>query len=167
MSRALRHRPSPAMVISLIALFVALAGTAYALDRNSVKSKHIVNGQVKTQDLANGAVSFSKLGPDAFKNQLGALVRQNSTTDCTLIRGRGAVDTSSNAMSNFCTVNFNRNIDNCVYTAGLTSTSTGYPGADAAGEVWAFASDADSIAVRTANSAGSKNAQDFAIVVVC
>ncbi len=34
----------------LIAIFIALGGTAYALERNSVRSKHIVNGQVKAAD---------------------------------------------------------------------------------------------------------------------
>ena len=38
MSRILRHRPSPAMVVAFIALSVALAGTATALPgRNTVK----------------------------------------------------------------------------------------------------------------------------------
>ena len=31
-----------------MALFVALGGTAWAIERNSVKSKHIVDNQVKT-----------------------------------------------------------------------------------------------------------------------
>jgi hypothetical protein len=48
----------------LIATFIALTGTAYAftLPSNSVKSRHIKNGQVKTKDLADRAVSLGKLG---------------------------------------------------------------------------------------------------------
>ena len=39
-------------VVGYIALFVALGmGTAYALDRNSVKSKHIAKSQVKASDI--------------------------------------------------------------------------------------------------------------------
>ena len=44
-------------VVAYIALFVSLGGSAYAvtaLDKNSVKSKHIVNGQVKERDTRNG-----------------------------------------------------------------------------------------------------------------
>ena len=55
------RRPSPSFVLASIALFVALAGIAYALDRNSVRSRHIVNGQVKTNDLATDAVSQEKI----------------------------------------------------------------------------------------------------------
>jgi len=58
------RRPSPAMVVALTALFVALGGSSYAaitLKNNSVSSKHIKNGQVKTADLAGGAVDASKV----------------------------------------------------------------------------------------------------------
>lgn len=53
-----------ANVVSLIALFVALGGSGYAavvLKKNSVKSAHIKNGQVKTADLARNSVSTSKI----------------------------------------------------------------------------------------------------------
>jgi hypothetical protein len=53
------RKPSPAMVVACIALFVALSGASYAafhLPDNSVKSRHIVNGQVKPVDLAPGVL---------------------------------------------------------------------------------------------------------------
>ncbi len=39
-----------------MALYVALGGTALALESNSVKSRHILDGQVKSVDLAPGSV---------------------------------------------------------------------------------------------------------------
>lgn len=49
------RRPSPALVVSMIALGVALAGTAGALPgKNSVRSNDIAKGAVRAQDL--GAV---------------------------------------------------------------------------------------------------------------
>jgi hypothetical protein len=51
------RRPSPALVISVIALCVALAGTAGALPgRNSVKSNDIAHGAVRAGDLGGMAV---------------------------------------------------------------------------------------------------------------
>jgi hypothetical protein len=51
--------------IGTLALFLVLGGgTAYAvtqIDRNSVKSKQIVNGQVKEADLADAARGLSKV----------------------------------------------------------------------------------------------------------
>jgi hypothetical protein len=56
------------MIVATIALFVALGGAAYAgvtLSNNSVRSNHIVNGQVKAADLANGSVGTAKLKANA------------------------------------------------------------------------------------------------------
>ena len=52
-------------LIGLLALFVALGGTAYAVTKapkNSVVSSSIKKGQVKSSDLANGAATGAKLG---------------------------------------------------------------------------------------------------------
>lgn len=59
--------PSPAMLVAVVALFVALGGSALAVTaaKNSVKSKSIKNGQVKTKDLANAAVNAQKLADAA------------------------------------------------------------------------------------------------------
>jgi len=58
------HRwPSPATVISLIALFVALGGTSYAvtkLPKNSVGSAQVVNGSLQKVDLSTRAVTALK-----------------------------------------------------------------------------------------------------------
>jgi hypothetical protein len=58
------RKPSPAMVVACIALFIALSGASYAaftLPDNSVRSRHIVNGQVKRADLDGGAVNSAKV----------------------------------------------------------------------------------------------------------
>src|SRR5215471_12045980 len=50
-----RLRLSPALVISVIALFVALGGTSYAaltIPRNSVGSAQVINGSLQSADLA-------------------------------------------------------------------------------------------------------------------
>src|SRR5688500_3926963 len=60
-----RLRPSPTMVISLLALLVAMSTGAYAAvtiaPNNSVVSKSIKNGNVQTEDLAGQAVTKGKL----------------------------------------------------------------------------------------------------------
>jgi hypothetical protein len=65
MLRTLRQRLTYANVMSTLAVFLALGGgVAWALANNSVKSKHIVNEQVKAQDIANGDPP-SSAGEDA------------------------------------------------------------------------------------------------------
>lgn len=62
-----KRLPSPALVIAVVALFVALAGGAYALNlgKNAVKTKNIKNGAVKTKKIANAAVTTGKLANSA------------------------------------------------------------------------------------------------------
>jgi hypothetical protein len=58
--RIIGRRPSPALVISLVALFVALGGTGYAafaIPRNSVGSAQIINHSVRTADLSRKTVT--------------------------------------------------------------------------------------------------------------
>jgi hypothetical protein len=57
-------RPSPAMVVALLALCLAVGGTAIAatkLGKNAVKTKNIKNGAVKESKIAGNAVTESKL----------------------------------------------------------------------------------------------------------
>jgi hypothetical protein len=76
-----RQRPSPAMAVALVALFVSVGGSSYAaitLSNNAVRSKHIAAGQVKASDIARNAVrsgkvaDFSLLAKDFKAGQLPA-----------------------------------------------------------------------------------------------
>lgn len=64
MHRVLSRRPSPAMMVALLALFVALGGSAYAslnLPKNSVGTKQLMKGAVTAAKLHSGAVTSSKV----------------------------------------------------------------------------------------------------------
>jgi hypothetical protein len=54
-------RPSPASAIALVALFVALTGTAFAAPKFLVRSAQIVDSTVRTVDLRDNAVSSAKI----------------------------------------------------------------------------------------------------------
>jgi hypothetical protein len=67
--KPVKDRISHTTVVAYLALFVALGGSAYAVDKigskdiakNAVKSKHIKKRNVKGQDLAPGAVNSKKV----------------------------------------------------------------------------------------------------------
>lgn len=64
MTRVLRHRPSPAMAVALLALFVSLGGGAYAalkLPKNSVGPRQLKRGAVTGPKIRNGAVISAKV----------------------------------------------------------------------------------------------------------
>ena len=69
MKRRLRA-PSPALVISLIALFMALGGTSYAainaLPKNSVGTKQLKKNAVTGVKIKNGAVGAAKINPSGL-----------------------------------------------------------------------------------------------------
>jgi hypothetical protein len=65
---ATSSRPSPAMVVAVIALFVALGGSAAALSgKNTVDSGDIINGEVKSKDVENNSLT----GTDILESSLG------------------------------------------------------------------------------------------------
>jgi len=77
------RRPSPALIVALIALVAALAGTAAALPgrntidkndlkKNAVKSKNIKQGQVKSSDVADGTVAEADLKAAEAPHLVGA-----------------------------------------------------------------------------------------------
>lgn len=63
MKRLIRHRPSPAMVVALLALFVALAGSGYAavrLPKNSVGTPQLKKGAVTPPKVAKKTIALFK-----------------------------------------------------------------------------------------------------------
>ena len=64
MKRILRRRPSPALVISLIALFIAMGGSAYALviTGGDVKNGSLTGKDLRRNTLTGTQVRESKLG---------------------------------------------------------------------------------------------------------
>jgi hypothetical protein len=66
-SKTRSFRPSPALVLSCVALFMALTGGAFAagIAKNTVRSPQIVDGTIRTVDLRDNAVAAGKIAPDA------------------------------------------------------------------------------------------------------
>jgi hypothetical protein len=62
------------MVVAMIALFMALSGTAWAvatigpgnIKTNAVRARHIKDGQVQNKDLANGAVNSASVADESL-----------------------------------------------------------------------------------------------------
>jgi hypothetical protein len=88
-------RPSPALVVSIVALVVALGGTSYAtfsLPKSSVGSRQLKRGAVTTAKIKAGAITASKL------NTTGVTVPEalhaNSATSAA---HAGTADTASHA----------------------------------------------------------------------
>lgn len=75
MSRVWKHRPSPAMIVAMLALFVATGGTGYAVSqlpkgsvgpaqirKSAVRSKHIKPGTITAAKLSKSTLSALRAG---------------------------------------------------------------------------------------------------------
>jgi hypothetical protein len=101
--QASSRRPSPALIVSIIALIAALAGTSYAavkqLPKNSVGTKQLKSKSVTTGKIANNAVTGVKVaantltGADVNLSQLGTVPNASnaqSGNDANTVGGHAA-----------------------------------------------------------------------------
>ncbi len=87
----IKDQLSPALVISVIALFVALGGGAYAaLGKNSVGSKQLKKNAVVTKKIKNNAVTRQKIKNNAVN---GAKVDEGSLGTVPSARSAQSADT--------------------------------------------------------------------------
>src|SRR5204863_5202702 len=114
--RRIRSRLTYANVVATIALFIVLGGVSYAafkLPKNSVKSKNIVNHQVKSNDLAK---------PSPTQN--AGLV---NASDCSSAGPNQWIAQSPGTYGN---VGYYRDLDGQVHVTG-TAQKCGSPGGGA------------------------------------
>lgn len=74
MKDSIRRRPSPALVVATLALFVALGGTSYAaiaLPRDSVGTIQLKAGAVTSPKVRDGSLSAIDLSPAARRALMG------------------------------------------------------------------------------------------------
>ena len=125
MTRILRRRPSPAMVVAFAALCVALAGTASALPgksrvkkddiaRAAVRAQHIYSNAVRTKHLRARNVTRSKIARRAINSDL---VGQDALT------GQNIVESSLSTVPNSSKVN-NRSVEKIAFVAAAGTAAT-------------------------------------------
>ena len=62
MRRFYARRPSPALVVAAIALFLSLGGVSYGLATGSIDTREIRNNTIRGGDVRNGTLSSRDLG---------------------------------------------------------------------------------------------------------
>jgi hypothetical protein len=167
------RRPSPAMVVAVIALIAALAGTAFAaqnINGGAIKKQTIGGGKLKQKTLTGFQINTNKLGvvPSAQRaahtywavvnNPAGvgnASLARASDAGIAAAEGGGAV-----------TVTFPVNISGCANVAGRDNAGTTVPGAGFA-QTNTAAANANAVEVHTRDEKGANEDADFHLIVVC
>jgi hypothetical protein len=175
-----KFRISPALVLSMVALFVALGGGAYAAA--TIGSSQIKNNSVRGKDIRNGTIvskDINKKTRKALKGQTGpqgpagpagggasslyAVVNDpTNAADATLARGKGVV---SIVDGTGVKVQFNQDVSKCSWLAGKNAAGTGTQAAGYA-QV-SLSSDPTTLDVRTRKPDGGIVDAPFHVVVFC
>ena len=173
MSTLRSKRPSPAMVVAVIALIAALAGSAYAAQRingGAIIKQTIGGGKLKKDTLTGFQIKNNKLGtvPRAVRashtywavvnnpaSPGNAALARTSDAGITAGEGGGAV-----------AVTFPQNISVCANVASRNNAGTTPPGAGFA-QTNTSAANPNAIEVRTRDEKGAPEDADFHLVVVC
>jgi hypothetical protein len=176
MSKLKQMRPSGAMVVAIIALVVALAGTAYAaqtINGGAIQKQTIGAGKLKHKTLTGYQININKLGvvPAAQRaerashtywavvnNPAGpgnATLARSSDAGIAATEGSGAVS-----------VVFPVNVSGCADVAGRNNAGTTVPGAGTA-QTNTSAANANAIEVHTRDEKGASADADFHLIVVC
>lgn len=87
----MRIRSSFANVVALLALFIALGGTAIALSKNSVKSRHIAPKAVKRSDVKPSAINSSRV-------QNGSLRRNDLNSSVPIAQAYAYIEADANVV---------------------------------------------------------------------
>jgi hypothetical protein len=165
--------PSPAMVVAVIALVVALAGTAYAaqtINGGAIKKQTIGGGKLKKKTLTGFQINTNKLGtvPSANRaahtywavvnNPAGAgnaSLARASDQGVIAAEGGGAV-----------AVTFPVNVSGCAKVAGRDNAGTTVPSPGYA-QTNITVANPNAVEVHTRDAKGDNEDGDFHLIVVC
>jgi hypothetical protein len=175
MSQKLRpRRPSPAMVVALVALVAALGGTAYAagqINGNSIKRQSIGGGKLKKKTLTGAQINVNKLGEVPLAKRtthtFWAVVHNPAGKgNATLARvsDNGAI-TATEAGGAVIVV-FPINVSDCANVAGRNNDGTSPPDAGYA-QTNISPANPNAIEVHTKDKTGANEDSDFQLIVVC
>jgi hypothetical protein len=174
----LRHRPSPALVISGIALFLGMGGVSYGLATGSVTSREIRNNTIRSRDIHNRTIR----NKDVHRNTLtGSRIRESTlgtvptatglshfavvTSAGILARGRG-VSSATRIGTGRYQVIFNRDVRSCAYVATQGSAGAVNPPSGSI-SVASLASNVNGVEVHTFSSAPNAADRSFHLLVNC
>jgi hypothetical protein len=168
-----RLRPTPAMVVALVALVAALGGTAYAagqINGNSIMAQSIGGGKLKKQTLTGYQVNVNKLGtvPSAHRalDTLWAVVHNPSGPgNATLTRASDSTISVTEA-GGAVNVIFPGNVSVCANVAGRNNDGTTVPQSGYV-QTNISAANPNAIEVHTRNAKGDNEDSDFQLIVTC
>lgn len=168
-----KRRPSPAMIVAILALVIAMAGTAYAaqhINGGAIKKQTIGGGKLKHKTLTGFQINTNKLGvvPAAKRAAHTYWAVVNNPTgagNATLARASDAGITATEGGGAVAVI-FPVNVSGCANIAARNNAGTTVPGAGTA-QTNIAPTNPNAIEVRTRDAKGENEDADFHLIVVC
>jgi hypothetical protein len=170
--------PSPAMVVALVALFMALGGSAYALviTGASIKNGTVAGRDIKNRSLTGKDMAGNRVGGGAIKESSLGTVPSASladgvtryavvTADGVTARARGVSSVTKINAGRYQVI-FDRDVRNCAYFATIGDTGGATPGmGDIATR--ALGSNVNGVWVQTDSQQSKAADRPFHLIVLC
>jgi hypothetical protein len=179
MTRFRRFIPSPAMAVALLALFMAMGGSAYAL---VVTSGSIKNNTIRSQDVRNGGLVGKDSRADGFGGRAikestlatvpGAFVAHGSARFSVVnaggqqVRGRGTTSSARTAEGRYQVI-FDADVRGCGYYATVGGPTAAAPPDNGQITLSSLASNVNGVDIRTTGANGNDANKPFHLVVLC
>ena len=114
-------RPSPALAIACIALFVAMGGVSYGVATGSIDSREIKNGSIRNPDFKDGTLRGNEAKPNGFG---GKAIKESTLASprWALINQAGQIERQTGG---FTAVDCYRTNANCYLDIGENATIHG------------------------------------------
>lgn len=179
-----RRLPSPSLVISLLALFVALGGVGYAaatIGTSDIKNQAVTSKKIRNRTIVSRDVRRNSLGPRAiaesrlrvgFAGSAGAAGTAQGFASFAVVGANGVlargrnVNSSARSGAGRYQVIFNRNVRNCAFVGSVGVIGATTPGSGMI-STSALASNINGVLVRTFNHQGGAEDKSFHLLVNC
>jgi hypothetical protein len=172
------------MAVALVALFVALGGSAYAagfitsgdIKNNTIRSRDVRNGGLIGKDLRTNRVGGRVIKESTLGTVPSAIVAEGSTHFAVVtgtgqqVRARGTTSAARTAEGRYQVI-FNRDVRACAYYATIGGPTAAAPPASGEITVSSLASNVNGVDIRTNDgddpAPGNAANRPFHLLVLC
>ena len=179
MTRFRRFLPSPAMAVALVALFMAMGGSAYALvvtsgtiRNNTIRSVDVRNHALLGKDFRSNGVGGGAIKESTLGTVPGALVAHGSARFAVVsaggqgIRSRGTTSVARTAEGRYQVI-FDADVRGCGYYATIGGPTAAAPPDNGQITVSGLGSNINGVDIRTTGAGGNDANKPFHLVVFC
>ena len=168
------------MAVALLALFMAMGGSAYALvvtsgsiKNNTIRSADVRNRALLGKDMRPNGVGGGAIKESTLETVPGAFVAHGSARYAVVnsagqgVRGRGTTSVARTAEGRYQVI-FDADVRNCGYYATVGDPSAAAPPQNSQISVSSLGSNVNGVSIRTENGGnGAEADRPFHLVVFC